>query len=558
MTSTGAPETNGSSSDASTRTVERALRVLRTPAGHASALSAPHRERMRGWSAGMRSATPRRMALTLLAATVGAVGLYLWRGFEPVLVFIACTLATGLLIPPVAQMAWKKGMLAYPGGRDIHEKPTPHGGGLALAVPIFCLLLTLGLTGSTAAWGLLGGGALIFAVGMLDDMKRASPKLKICVQVAAAGALLLGGYELPALGVPGLGTFELGAAGPFVLVAWIVLATNAFNLSDGLDGLATSLAILGLAVLTAADVGGLLPVALAGACLGFLHYNLPQARIFLGDSGSLLLGFLLAALALTLPIHANLPVALAVFAYSLGDVLIVSFRRWIRAKPIFSPDRSHVHHKVLEALGHRPLLTLVAILVIAGVQGLLAALWPGLVSITVSGLVWFVVAALLIRAGHYAPGQFKDGRKPMRELHLLRKYVVGNIEMARSPAQVDRFLHHLAESADLCALGLGYHVIRRAESCDHRMLGGASVVAEGEACRIHRIVSADCNCWWRARPDLLNRALEQERAIIAKEALEAAHAAYERLGGLPREILELAPSRRSSTGSQPELAEVSR
>ncbi len=472
--------------------------------------------------------TPRRLGLAVLAAAVGAAGFGTWRGTEAALVFLGCAAATALLIRPVARWAVRRGVLALPGGRDIHGTPTPSGG-LALFAPLVAMLLFIAFAGDPRAWGLLAGGSLVFALGLFDDVRGASPRMKIGVQVLAGLLLVTAGFRLPALGIPGIGMLELGAFEIPVLLFWIVLATNAFNLSDGLDGLATSLAIMGLAVLTAAGVPGLLSIALAGSCLGFLHYNLPAARVFLGDSGSLLLGFLIAALTLELPVEANLPLAIAVFAYSLGDVAIVTFRRWIRAKPLFAPDQSHVHHKFLKYLGS-PLRALIAVLGVAGVQCAVAVLWPGPVSLTFSGVIWIVVAGLLIRMGNYKTRSILEGRPRMRELHLLRRYVLGTLALADSRERVERVLSHLADASQTCALSVSGLTIRRVRDC--WLLHGR------ERCVIRRVGNAEQACWWRAAPNMEHPVLEQERATILKDALLLAAEKLRRIAPTPAEAAD--------------------
>jgi UDP-GlcNAc:undecaprenyl-phosphate GlcNAc-1-phosphate transferase len=463
----------------------------------------------------------RRVALTLAAALVGATGLLLWRGPEGAVFFAISAVATAYLIPPVAAQAFRWGMLAYPGGRDIHGEPTPRSGGVALFAPVVAALVAVAIAHDPMAWGLLVGGALVFGVGVIDDAKRASPKFRILVQALAGLCLYASGFRLEALGVPGLGVLELGLFELPVLLFWIVLATNAFNLSDGLDGLATSLALLGLAVLTAAGVPGLLPVAVAGACLGFLLYNLPSARIFLGDSGSLLLGFLLAALALKLPAAENVPLAIAVFAYSLGDVAIVTFRRWIRAKPLFSADMSHVHHKILAYVGGRPLRALIAVLALAGLQGFFAVVWPGLISLTVSACLWLVVAALLIRAGNYGAREVLRQRRLMRDLHLLRNYVLGSLSHATSRERVRALLRHFAEMTELCELSVEDITVTRPGGCPHgpgaQHADGTTNGEQDRVCKVYQVATpGGPTCIWQAAPR--SRVLEDERASFVKEA----------------------------------------
>jgi len=503
----------------------------------------------------------RRIVFTFLTALAGAAGLTIWRGPPTALLFVGCTVFTLMLLPAVGRWASRHGAVALPGGRGIHSLPTPLIGGAALYVPVALTLIGLGLAGHGHAWGLLLGGTIVFLAGLCDDLWGISPRFKILAQVLAGCALLLTGFHLPALGLPGVGVATLGSGllSMGLLLFWIVLATNALNLSDGLDGLATSLAILGMGVFAAVGVGGLLPVALAGACLGFLYFNLPNARIFLGDAGSLLLGFLLAALALQIPVQANVPLALAVFSYPLGDVTLAVIRRKIRGKPLFAPDRSHLHHKALRYLGS-PLRALVAALAFATLHAALLVIWPSGLTLAICAALWIVLTLTLIRLGCYQPVQILAARRPMRRLHLVRDYVQASLALAETPADVGLALQHLVEAAEVETIGLeGLLVQTRRPLCTRHDL--TCTCRDVTVSLPQRKPHAHARfCTWSGPSTMHGEAMDQERETIMAGLLRQAVARLDHLDPSPDQGPPTAPVRDDSPcmtpTSQPPLLQA--
>ena len=464
------------------------------------------------------SLTRRRAVPSVLFAAAGAAGLLLGRDRSAALLFLGCALATWLLVPRIARWALRHRILALPGGRDQHGRRTPRAGGIALFVPIAITLSVLAVLDDARNWGLLVGATIAFGCGLVDDVRRMRPLPKIVCQLAAGTALVLAGFRLPELVVPGLGSFSLGVAEVPVILFWVVLVTNAVNLSDGLDGLASSLTMLGLAVLVAGGVGSLVPIALAGTCFGFLHYNMPKARIFLGDSGSLLLGFLLAALSLQLPAVRNVPLALAACAYPLGDVAVSVTRRFIRSKPIFSADGSHVHHKAVQYFGTQR-RGLAVVLAFATLHAVFGVLWPGAVSLMLSALFWFFAVAMLTRRGNYHAGEVMGQRRPMRRLHALQRYVGLRIKRAEDRAEVERALLHFVEGARLCSVTVrGSQVVNR-EGCCVEAQGDAH---PGRPCEHHTIRMKVGRAAWRGPEVTSGSVLGRERETIVIRVLRNA------------------------------------
>ena len=225
----------------------------------------------------------------------------------------------------------------------------------------------------------LGACTLIFAVGFLDDLKVLRWPPKLVAQVGAAIAVYAAGYRIEEVGLPLGPDINLGIVAPVVTVVWIVFFTNAINLVDGRDGVAAGVAILAAATLAqiAANADhptvALLLIAVAGAGLGLLPFNLPPASVYLGDSGALLLGFILGSLSIRAATGVGAEVFVAVPIVALGfpllDTLLATVRRVLDRRHPLLGDEDHIHHR-LEVAGFGPRGLL---LVIYAVSGLFAA-----------------------------------------------------------------------------------------------------------------------------------------------------------------------------------------
>ncbi|MEO6192500.1 MAG: MraY family glycosyltransferase [Thermoanaerobaculia bacterium] len=294
--------------------------------------------------------------------------------------FVAA-LATNLMVPPIARLAVLFRALDHPGERKLQKGAVPRLGGVAIA-------MGLALGGSVAAillWGRLGtaigrdellalvfGTLLVFVVGIIDDLVGVSAAKKLLVQVVAAWPLVHAGWAFEVLRLPVLGEVHLGLFGGFVSLLWIVGVTNAINLIDGLDGLAggvvaiISVSFLGYAMLQGNAGTVILMAAVAGSCVGFLRHNWEPARVFMGDSGSLMLGFLLAATTVHSSLKAPAAVAILVPILALGvpvmDTLLVMGVRFLdrpkgavtdRFLRMFHADRKHLHHLLAHFGGER-------------------------------------------------------------------------------------------------------------------------------------------------------------------------------------------------------------
>ncbi|ARA94463.1 hypothetical protein AWN76_015740 [Rhodothermaceae bacterium RA] len=300
-----------------------------------------------------------------------------------------------VLIPRIIRMAMDRGWVDRPDGeRKLHDQPTPALGGLAIAAGA-----VIGFVVLYAGWALFGhpasgpavlhptfwvGMLVVVGVGVYDDLYDVSPKAKFLVQLAAAYLLLHGGYRLDLSTLPlfeALDPYQRALYEIPLTLLWVVGVINAVNLIDGLDGLAGGLAVIGLMTLGAIfglnghwDVT-LLILPLIGAILGFLWHNFNPASIFMGDTGSLLLGYVLAAYSLQAEVAVEPALTLLVPAVVLGvpimDTTLSILRRLASGRSVFAPDHDHLHHRLRARFSVR---TAVYILyVAAGLLGLAAA-----------------------------------------------------------------------------------------------------------------------------------------------------------------------------------------
>jgi UDP-GlcNAc:undecaprenyl-phosphate GlcNAc-1-phosphate transferase len=294
---------------------------------------------------------------------------------------------TLVLTPLVRRMAWHFGIIDLPDQkRKIHCAPIPRMGGVAIFASVigaYGLLLAVRLSSGAIVWEglplvlrLLPAIVVVFGVGLIDDIFSLSPWKKLVGEVVAATLAWFGGIQVSGFGGH---SFSGVVVGFVCTLLWIVTCTNAINLIDGVDGLATGVSLFAaFTMLIGAMLNQNFPMALAvvplvGALLGFLRYNFNPAKIFLGDCGSLTLGFLLGCYGVLWSEKSTtllgMTAPLLVLAVPLVDVGLAVARRFLRGQPIFGADRSHIHHKLLsKGLTPRRL-----VLVIYGVCGISAA-----------------------------------------------------------------------------------------------------------------------------------------------------------------------------------------
>jgi UDP-GlcNAc:undecaprenyl-phosphate GlcNAc-1-phosphate transferase len=308
------------------------------------------------------------------------------------------------------------------------------------------------------AGSLIISSAILFFVGLLDDLRGVRPFAKLLAQTAAALIVYRAGFSIEHVSLmPGY-TIHLGLLALPVSILWLVGISNAFNLIDGLDGLAGGVAIIALLVIAVAGfvLGNVsvpvYAVALIGSLLGFLKYNWPKARLFMGDSGSLVVGFLLAVLAVQgatdskgvtqglIPIFA--------LAYPLLDTGVAILRRWLRGVPLSRADRRHVHHQ-LASLGLGPMRSLFVIYLASGaiaLLGLLAALAPPAVTVSAT-MVGVGVLVLVIALGiHWLQyHEFLEAGASLKSAARKARSVIQDRINARDVAQAVRQAQSIEE-----------------------------------------------------------------------------------------------------------------
>jgi UDP-GlcNAc:undecaprenyl-phosphate/decaprenyl-phosphate GlcNAc-1-phosphate transferase len=376
---------------------------------------------------------------------------------EYVLVILVAAAATYLLCSLARELAMRLGAVAQVRDRDVHAIPIPYFGGvamlggLALAVLLAWNLPFLGGQGTERMFGDAGmvllGGAVVCLVGVVDDVFELDAVTKLAGEVVAAGIVVIGGvqfYWLPIPGASGATPFVLeGSQAALLTLLMIVGTVNAVNFVDGLDGLAAGVVGIGACayfgyvylIVAANDLertspAALLTAALIGACLGLLPHNFYPARMFMGDSGALLIGFVLACAAITftgqydvttlnqgiggatasvLPALLPLVLPVAVLVVPFLDMGLAVVRRTRAGRSPFAPDKQHLHHRLLE-IGHSHmravlLMYLWASLVAGG--AVMVSLFTGWQS--VAGLALMVLVAMVLTFGlpweRSAPGQ---------------------------------------------------------------------------------------------------------------------------------------------------------
>jgi UDP-GlcNAc:undecaprenyl-phosphate GlcNAc-1-phosphate transferase len=322
--------------------------------------------------------------------------------------------------PVIIAFARRRGLVDAAGAshRKVHAEDIPRLGGVAIVTGFYAPIVGLSLYSTKVgdslleapdlAWGLLGGGFAIALLGLYDDLYGASPKLKLAVQLAVATWIWWLGFRIERIDLPFLPMFDLGILSLPVTLLWIAGVTNAVNLIDGLDGLAAGIALFGLVPVVSLALFkgnlllGLIGCALSGSLLGFLVFNFHPARIFMGDTGSMFLGFVLAVTTVHTSTKGRVAVSMLMPILALGlpilDTLLAIGRRAWFGQSLFVGDRQHIHHRLMSlGLSHRN-----TVLVMYGV----AATWA-LLSIAValnrdftSGLVLVVsvvITSVLLR-----------------------------------------------------------------------------------------------------------------------------------------------------------------
>lgn len=324
-------------------------------------------------------------------------------------------LVTFIAVPIVKMIAEKIGAVDVPkDGRRMHKKPIPRLGGLAMIYGFFVSILCFTNDLTPEIRGIMIGCLILGGLGVIDDIHPLSAKLKLAVQIVAAIIPVLSGVTIAFFSVPKFinpsGMLHLNPiVGAVISVFWIIAITNAVNLIDGLDGLAAgvssiaSMSILFIAVINGNSLIAVLAAALVGSCVGFLPFNVNPAKIFMGDTGSTFLGYILATMsiyglfkgyALITFVAPFLILGLPIF-----DTAFAIIRRIIHHRPVMEADRGHLHHRLID-MGFSQKQTVAILYSITSLLGL-SAIIMSTSGTMIQGIFLILSVALFLGVGFY-------------------------------------------------------------------------------------------------------------------------------------------------------------
>ena len=320
--------------------------------------------------------------------------------------FAISLLLSWFLTPYVKRLALRLGAVDKPNARKVHHEVMPRLGGLAIFCGFFvAVVICMHLTKDVV--GILLGAIIIVAVGICDDIYQLTAKAKLLGQIVAALVLVFFDIRIEWFNNPMGGYFYLDYLSIPFTVFWVVSFTNVVNLMDGLDGLAAGVsAIASVTIILVALQQGfysvaIITAALAGATIGFIRYNFNPATIFMGDTGSLFLGYMLAAISIFGAVKSAATIALIVPAIALGlpimDTAFAIARRYLNGKPIFQPDKGHLHHRLL-AMGFSQKQAVILMYLISAGLCLSAVLLTEIDGIYAVVLLIVLIAAIFIGA----------------------------------------------------------------------------------------------------------------------------------------------------------------
>ena len=407
--------------------------------------------------------------------------------------------------------------------RKQHERPISRLGGLPIFVTLSVGFVALALRTPefTENWTpVIITNAIVFSVGFLDDLKPLGARVKLIGQVGAALILYSLGVSIDMLSNPfGEGSLHLGWWGLPITLLWLIAIPNIVNLIDGMDGLAAGFGMFLCGTLAFVGHFSLRPdvvlvaTVMAGALAGFLIFNFPPAKIFLGDGGAYLIGFFVASVSLNSSNKGSIIAALLVIIIALGvpilDTAFAIIRRAIRGVPIFRADAEHVHHKLI-VLGYSKGQALVALYVVSlilSIAGISVLITKGL-ALPVAGAVCFLVTVGAARYLGYIRSwgnlrtQFNEALRQRR----IRQYVTHHGELLEM--EVD-----LCDSADAFVKLLLHTTQRLGLSLDAKpgWVVAQILLLDGAKCRIYRKGGIDDHGEWQLRVESLTNALDAAR-----------------------------------------------
>ena len=320
--------------------------------------------------------------------------------------FMLAMFVSYVLTPYIKKLAFKIGAVDRPDNRKVHKKIMPRLGGLAIYIA-FMIGCVASMEITWDIFGILLGGTLIVALGVADDVYQLPAKVKLLGQIAAACVLVIFDIRIEWVNNPLGGYFYLDMLSIPFTIFWVISFTNVVNLIDGLDGLAAGVsAIASLTVILVAFQMGyfhvaILTAALAGAIIGFIRYNFNPATIFMGDTGSMFIGYMLAAISVYGAVKTAATIALIVPAIALGlpilDTAFAIMRRYVNGRPIFQPDKGHLHHRLL-ATGMSHKETVLFMYGITAVLCIGAVLWAEMDGFYAALIIAVIMTAVAVGA----------------------------------------------------------------------------------------------------------------------------------------------------------------
>ncbi len=349
------------------------------------------------------------------------------------IIYIGTMLAAMVGVPVFLRFGVAMRILDRPGTRKVHSIATPRIGGLAVVVAVVAWTVMVLFVDNEVGralrklqphvWVLLGVSVFVSMLGLVDDIRKLRARVKLLGQILAALVVCHFGIRIENIRVSGVFKLNLGLMSWPVTVFWIVAITNAVNMIDGLDGLAAGLSVVACSVLavfalcTGQVAMAALMIVLLGSLTGFLFFNFNPARIFLGDCGSMFLGFFLATAGVMSAMHAQTLAGMALAVLGLGVPIFDTFfsivRRILDRRSLFAPDRGHIHHRLIDSgLGHRKaVLVMYGLSIVSGLIGLLMVVTTGLwrMGVFAGGL-----GLLLFAFRHFGAIQFRQAYSDLR------------------------------------------------------------------------------------------------------------------------------------------------
>ncbi|MEC0270453.1 MULTISPECIES: MraY family glycosyltransferase [Paenibacillus] len=349
---------------------------------------------------------------------------------SPLIGFIISGIMLVLIIPLIRRISIAIGAVAVPNHRTMHSTIMPRLGGLAIFISFISsvsIMYPKIIPSLPAFWGLLVSAFIIEIVGVLDDVYTLSAKWKLLGQILSAVTVALSGFTVDQVHIPfAQDIYFPGWFSILLTVLWIVGLINALNWIDGLDGLATGIA--GISCITLCIIAGLtgnmivliLSATLLGSLAGFYIFNSEPASIFMGESGSAFLGFVLAVISILgfkQAVFVSFIIPLLILGVPLLDTLLAMTRRGIQGRPLYEADRGHVHHRLTD-IGVSRRSTVYILFGISSFLGMCAILLTKASTSAITLVMLLLIIALLTLAGAELVGIFK-GNRPFYE--LLRK-----------------------------------------------------------------------------------------------------------------------------------------